>query len=430
MLHRFRGSRSNLAIVAGLCLAVSGAVTAIAVSSPGRNSETQTPVVIELAALEAQAEASTEPELFMREAQIRPGDTVPALMAELGINDAALRTYLINDPDASRIVRRLRPGMIIESATDREGALSWLSLRSPGSELATRIQRGSDTDFALEDYTLDVQTTEQFAQGSIQSSLFAATDAQGLPDALALSMADIFASQIDFNTDLRRDDRFTVVYESMEFRGEQLKSGRIKAVEFVNAGKRYTAFWFDEGNGRGAYFDANGQSLRKGFLRSPLEFTRISSGFSNNRKHPLFKDIRAHRGTDFAAPTGTRVRASSDGRVEFVGSQRGYGNFIVLKHDGGYTTAYGHLNGFAKGLRKGQAVSQGDVIGFVGATGWATGPHLHYEFRKNNVHQDPMRVDLPGRPPLTGGRLQAFKAQNASLIARLENASVQVAQKD
>ncbi len=427
-LSRLRRRPGGLILAGVLCLALSGAVTAIAVSTPSREYASQRPLTIDLPTPEI-AIADPVEQLFVREAQVRPGDTVPALMAELGVSDAALRNYLVSDGEASRLVRRLRPGMLLESATDQAGELSWLTLRSPGSDTGTRISRHEDGGFQLEEYALEVEAREQLAQGTIRSSLFGATDALGLPDTLALEMADIFASQIDFNTDLRRNDRFSVIFDTLHHQGSLLKTGRIKAVEFINGGRRFTAFWFDEGNGRGAYFDASGNSLRKGFLRSPLEFTRISSGFTLRRMHPIAKEWRSHRGTDFAAPTGTKVRASSDGRVDFVGVQNGYGKVIYLKHDGGYTTVYAHLNGFASGLRKGQAVTQGDVIGYVGSTGWATGPHLHYEFRKNGTYLDPMKVDLPGRPPLTGARLQAFLAQNAPLIAQLEAAApVQVAQ--
>ncbi len=426
-LSRLQRRPGGLILAGMLCLAVSSAVTAIAVSTPSREPASQRPLVIDLPAPEI-AIAEPVEQTFIREAQVRPGDTVPALMAELGVSDDELRNYLVSDGEASRLVRRLRPGMLLESATDQTGTLSWLKLRSPGSESGTRISRHEDGSFQLEEFALPVEAREEFAQGSIRSSLFGATDALGLPDTLALEMAEIFASQIDFNTDLRRNDRFSVIFDTLHHQGSLLKTGKIKAVEFINGGRRFTAFWFDEGNGRGAYFDASGNSLRKGFLRSPLEFTRISSGFTLRRLHPIAKKWRSHRGTDFAAPTGTKVRASSDGRVDFVGIQNGYGKVIYLKHDGGYTTVYGHLNGFASSLKKGQAVTQGDVIGFVGSTGWATGPHLHYEFRKNGVHMDPMKVDLPGRPPLTGARLQAFLAQNAPLIAQLEAAApVQVA---
>lgn len=407
-----------------LVLLCSGVLTAFAMSS----AEPLERKALPEAPLVKLAEPAPQP--VLRATEVRRGDTVPVLMQALGISDEGLRAFLISDSEASRIVRRLRPGMMLESSTDPDGQLAWLKLRTPGSETGLRIARTEADQFALEDYTLDIERREQFAQGTINSSLFAATDAQGLPDSLALEMADIFASQIDFNTDLRQGDHFTLIFDSLYHRGEMLKADKIKALEFVNDGERHTAFWFDEGNGRGGYYDAQGQSLRRSFLRSPLEFTRISSGFTRNRMHPIAKVWRAHKGTDFAAPTGTRVRASSDGRVEFVGVQRGYGNFVLIKHAGGYTTAYGHLNGFAKGLKKGQSVNQGEVIGFVGSTGWATGPHLHYEFRKNGTHFDPMRVKLPGKPPLKGERLQAFLAQNAQLIARLDEAkAVQVVQR-
>lgn len=400
---------------------LSGVVTALAMSLPSTpEPDLAITGVPPLAPL-------PEPARFIeQQVAVQRGDTVPRLIEALGIQDEALRSFLITDPEASGLVRRLRPGMQLASSTGQDGRLEWLEFRMPGSELGKRIVRHDATGLAMEDYTLEVDTREALVHGTIQRSLFAALDEQGLPDSLAIGMADIFGSQIDFNTDLRQGDQFSILYDSFEHQGETLRTGRIRAVEFINAGQRFSAYWYDDGKGKAGYYDASGRSLRLGFLRSPLEFTRISSGFSLRRMHPIHKQWRSHKGTDFAAPTGTRVRASSDGKVEFVGQQRGYGNFIVLRHAGGYTTAYGHLNGFARGLKKGQSVSQGDVIGFVGATGWATGPHLHYEFRKGEQHFDPMRVKLPGQPPLAGQRLQAFLEKTAPLVARLQERSPRI----
>ncbi len=230
------------------------------------------------------------------------------------------------------------------------------------------------------------------------------------PDAIAIQIADIFSTDIDFHRDLRRGDRFTVVYETFHDQGEWLRTGRVLAAEFVNNDKVYQAVWFQYGENEGGYYTLEGKNIRKAFLRSPLEFSRITSGFTTARFHPVLQEWRAHRGIDYGAPTGARVKATGDGVVEFAGRQGGYGNLVVLRHQSQYTTWYGHLSGMAKGLRKGARVAQGEVIGYVGSTGLATGPHLHYEFRISNVHQNPLRVVLPSAPPITDEQRPRFDA--------------------
>jgi murein DD-endopeptidase MepM/ murein hydrolase activator NlpD len=259
------------------------------------------------------------------------------------------------------------------------------------------------------------------SSGSIRSSLFAATDVAGLSDAVAIQIADIFSTDIDFHRDLRRDDRFTVVYEMFYDQGAPVRSGRLLAAEFVNQGKAHQAVYFEYAENRGGYYTPDGKNIRKAFLRSPLEFSRITSGFTQSRFHPVLKTWRAHKGIDYAAAPGTRVKATGDGVVEFAGRhQGGYGNLVVLRHQSKYTTWYGHLSGFAGGVRKGARIAQGDVIGFVGATGLATGPHLHYEFRINDVHQNPLRVVLPSAPPIGEDQKPAFEAAAAPLALRLQ----------
>jgi murein DD-endopeptidase MepM/ murein hydrolase activator NlpD len=255
--------------------------------------------------------------------------------------------------------------------------------------------------------------------GEIRSSLFAATDAVGMPDSVATQMADIFGGDIDFHRDLRRGDRFSVVYEMLYSQGQPARTGRILTAEFVNNGKMFSAIWFESKEGQG-YYTAAGKNIRKAFLRSPLEFSRVTSGFTSSRFHPILQTWRAHKGVDYGAPIGTRVKATGDGIVEFVGKQGGYGNLVVIRHQGRFTTHYGHLNGFASGLRKGTRVSQGDIIGYVGKSGWATGPHLHYEFRINDVHQNPLSVALPSAPPLGQHQLAEFRQHADPLVYRLE----------
>jgi murein DD-endopeptidase MepM/ murein hydrolase activator NlpD len=246
------------------------------------------------------------------------------------------------------------------------------------------------------------------SSAEIRQSLFGATDAAGLTDAIALQLVDIFSSDIDFHRDLRKFDRFSLVYEMFFSRGEPVRSGRVLAAEFTNQGNTYRAVWFEYAPDQGGYYTFDGRSLRKQFLRSPLEFSRISSGYSSARYHPLLREWRAHKGIDYAAPTGTRIRAIADGTVDFAGRQGGYGNLIVLRHQTQYTTWYGHLSGFAKALRSGSRVHQGEIIGYVGATGLATGPHLHYEFRVNNVQKNPLNIAMPAAPPITADQRPRF----------------------
>jgi murein DD-endopeptidase MepM/ murein hydrolase activator NlpD len=254
--------------------------------------------------------------------------------------------------------------------------------------------------------------------GVIRNSLFGATDAAGIPDAIATQIAELFSTDIDFHQDLRKGDSFNVVYETKSLNGQMVMTGRVLAAEFVNAGHPYRAVFFDGVNGKGEYYTPDGKPLKKAFLRSPLEFSRISSGFEM-RFHPILKQWRQHKGVDYAAAIGTKVRAIADATVEFVGQQNGYGNFIVLKHSGNYSTAYGHLSAFAKGLHKGEKVSQGDLIGYVGMTGWATGPHLHYEFRIAGVATNPLTANIPVAFPIAAQQLPKFKAEAQPLVARL-----------
>jgi murein DD-endopeptidase MepM/ murein hydrolase activator NlpD len=254
----------------------------------------------------------------------------------------------------------------------------------------------------------------------IRDSLFGATDDADIPDQIAIQIADILSGEIDFYQDLRAGDHFNVVYEAYYNAGDMIKTGNVLAVEFENNGNTYRAIRFGNEEGKYAYYTPEGKNLHKSFLRSPLEFTRISSSFSLGRYHPILNRIRAHKGVDMAAPTGTRIKASGDGVVAFMGKKGGYGNVIILNHPGNIKTVYGHLSRFSSSLRKGDKVSQGDIIGYVGMTGLATGPHLHYEFLLNGVHRDPMSVALPTSIPLDKKYLAEFQDVSLQRMAQLE----------
>jgi murein DD-endopeptidase MepM/ murein hydrolase activator NlpD len=278
----------------------------------------------------------------------------------------------------------------------------------------------NDNGFAVEEAPARLEQRVLMKSAEIHHSLFGATDAAGLPDAVAIQIADIFSTDIDFHRDLRKGDRFSVVYEVSYHRGEAVKTGRVLAAEFINQGKAHQAVYFNYAENQGAYYTPDGRNLRKQFLRSPLEFSRITSGFTNARFHPILQKWRAHKGIDYGAPTGTRVKATGDGVVESASRHSAYGNVIVLRHQSKFTTWYAHLSGFAKGLRKGQRVAQGTVIGYVGATGLATGPHLHYEFRIAGAHRDPLKVALPKAEPIQPKYKTEFSKQARSLVSQMD----------
>jgi len=255
--------------------------------------------------------------------------------------------------------------------------------------------------------------------GEIRSSLFAAADSMGLPDAITLALAEIFGGDIDFLHDLRRGDRFSVVYETRHVDGEPAGTGRILAAEFENRGNTYRVFRWTSPDGTEGYYAQDGRSARKAFLRSPMEFSRITSGFSLARLHPILNSWRAHRGVDFAAPMGTPIRATGDGLVEAVGRQGGYGNVVVVRHGGSYSTLYAHLSRFAASTRAGARVRQGDIIGYVGATGWATGPHVHYEFRVSGEPRNPQTIALPVAEPVPIASRADFATRTVSLAEQL-----------
>ena len=351
-----------------------------------------------------------------RQERIQRGDTSASLLARLEVNYQDTTNFLL-EANNIKAMRKLVPGKAIHAQTTTSGQL--LKLRYfLSNEEQFLIERTADT-FKLSEQSVKMETQIHMKSGVIDSSLFAATDNAGVPDSVATQIVDIFSSDIDFHRDLHQGDRFTVVYESLYANGELVQAGRVLAVEFINQKKSYQALYFQKNAENGGYYAPDGKSLRKTFLRSPLAFSRISSGFSNSRLHPVLKTWRSHNGIDYAAPTGTQIKATSDGKVAFSGWQNGYGNLIILQHQGQYSTAYGHLSSFTKGLHKGQRVNQGDVIGYVGATGMATGPHLHYEFRINGAQKDPLRVAMPAATPLTTQNMTAFHENTEPLMNRL-----------
>jgi murein DD-endopeptidase MepM/ murein hydrolase activator NlpD len=256
--------------------------------------------------------------------------------------------------------------------------------------------------------------------GTIDSSLFLSAQQAGLSDNLTMELAGIFGWDIDFVLDIRKGDQFTVLYEELYLDGENVGNGEILAAEFVNQGRKYQAIRYTDNGGKTDYYSLDGKSMRKAFLRTPVEFSRISSRFSLGRKHPILNKIRAHKGVDYAAARGTPVKSTSNGKIVHRGKKGGYGKTIIIKHGTKYSTLYAHLSNYRKGLKQGSRVKQGQVIGYIGSSGLATGPHLHYEFRVNGEHRDPLRVKLPGAEPLDKKYREDFRAKAESLVAQLD----------
>ncbi|MFN3883861.1 MAG: peptidoglycan DD-metalloendopeptidase family protein [Rhodocyclaceae bacterium] len=378
--------------------------------------------IVEQLPLPALGPAEGSANTFTREVVIQRGDTLGSLLAKLDVDVAEAERFLRYDKSAAAFSRQLVPGKSFIAQVDADGNLESLVFPLNGENANALVVQRMPEGFVAKTEALPVSKRISFKSATIRQSLFGATDEAGIPDAVAMQMVEIFSGDIDFHRDLRKGDKFSLIYETTDYLGKPIGSPRILAAEFINAGKTYQAFWFQPTHGPGGYYTASGQSTKKAFLRSPLEFSRITSGFSAARYHPVLREIRAHRGIDYAAPIGTRVKATGDGVIDFVGVQGGYGKVIMIRHPGNRTTVYGHLSGFAPGLRKGMRVSQGEVIGFVGATGIATGPHLHYEFRVDGIHRNPLTVGLPDATPLTADQLPTFKAAAAKLMEQLASA--------
>ncbi len=368
-------------------------------------------------------------EVFWQLDAVKPDDTLYTLFKRMNIRDDDAIKFLMLAPEAHALNRELVPGHRLEIKTNLDGKLLHLEYEIDNETIL--VAGLTPQGYQLVTEKLVLQNHHVLKSAVVINSLFGATDDAGIPDQIALQMIDIFSGQIDFQEDLRPGDQFKVIYEAFYNAGELMKVGNVLAVEFVNNGKKYQAVHFGDAEGKFAYYTPEGISLHKSFLRSPVEFTRISSTFSIGRFHPILHRMRAHQGVDFAAPTGTRVKASGDGVVDFVGRKGGYGNAIVLKHEGGISTVYGHLSGYAAGLHKGQSVLQSDIIGYVGMTGLATGPHLHYEFLVGGTHHDPLTVALPTVIPIDTKYQQAFDKMSLDYMAKIEmlNRS-QVAAKD
>jgi murein DD-endopeptidase MepM/ murein hydrolase activator NlpD len=387
-------------------LAIFGAVAAFATIAPSPDAQVLISRTSSIEALPIPAESVLpSPASYIREERFQRGDTLSAFLSRLGVADGEAGVVA-----RQRALQALRPGYNVAAQVSAEGRLVALSFLTARDTLVQVSREGEE--FRSSEERAALYTQVAMKSSVVQSSLFAASDAAGIPDSVAMQLADIFGAEIDFHRDLRKGDQFAVVYELHHLAGRPVRAGRVLAAEFTSRGKTFRAVHY--GNG---YYAPDGNNLRKAFLRAPLEFSRVSSGFGL-RVHPIAKAWRAHQGVDYAAPTGTRVRAVGDAVVEYAGPRGGYGNMVILRHPGQYSTVYAHLSRIA--VKRGARVEQNDTIGFVGQTGWATGPHLHYEFRVNGQSRNPMSIAMPAASPVPAAELPAFHVHAAPLIARLE----------
>jgi murein DD-endopeptidase MepM/ murein hydrolase activator NlpD len=370
------------------------------------------PALAEVAPVEQVSEETP----YIVDTRIRSGDTLASVLRRVDVFDTELLSFLTREPKA-RSFYRLSVGRSVQAATNDDGDLLWVRYyHTPNSDangagVAKTLQiTATKTGFVAEELLQPLETHIEVAVGTIRSSLFAATDVAGIPDGITSQMADILSSKVDFLRGLRPNDQFRVVYETRTIGGRTAGNGRVLALEFINGGKTHNAVWFSPDGKTGGYYDLEGDSLRGAFLRSALKFSRISSTFGMRKLPGLQAWSGHHPGIDYAAPSGTPIHATADGTVEFVGWRNGYGNTVILKHHSKITTLYAHQSRFASGLQAGSKVSQGDLIGYVGSTGWSTGPHLHYEFRVADKPIDPLTAtaSMPTSQPLEPAHREKF----------------------
>ncbi len=365
----------------------------------------------------AELAAQTVPELTWHTAIIKSGESLASIFKKNGLNPQDLH-QIMQVPGAADTLRKILPGKQIAYSLDAAGVLRGIKYErdAVNSLVVTR----SDEGFEAKHEAKPVVTTRKIARGTIKGSLFASAAAAGLTNQQVFELANIFGYDIDFAQDLRVGDTFELVFEERTVEGQAIEPGPIRAAVFVNDGQTFTAVRYVDRNNVASYYSKDGKSLRKAFMRAPLQFSRISSDFNPSRRHPILNTIRAHKGTDYAAPGGTPVYAAGDGKVIFVGTRGGYGRVVYVQHGSGVETRYAHLSRYGKGLHVGSRVNQGEIIGYVGASGLASAPHLHYEFLVNGVHRNPRTVPLPTAEPIPQKERDRFYAQIGDDLRLLE----------
>jgi len=360
---------------------------------------------------------TASPALRWKTHEVSSGESLAIIFQKMELSPALLHA-IVNSSKAAGRLAHIKPGQELRFGFDEENELQELVLQR---DLISSLQiTRRDDGFEARERQRPVELRIASTQGAILSSLFVDGQKAGLSDAQIMELANIFGWDIDFALELREGDRFSVIYEEKWLDGEKIGNGPILAAEFVNQGKTYRAVRYTDSKGETAYYDPEGNAKRRAFIRTPVKFARISSGFTRKRWHPVLKKWRSHKGVDYAAPRGTPVKATGNGKVTFIGRKGGYGKVIFLRHGGRYTTVYGHLSRFAKGLKSGAKVKQGQIIGYVGSTGLATGPHLHYEFRINGVHRNPLTVKLPKSIRLPKKEMARFRQAIQPMVAQLD----------
>jgi murein DD-endopeptidase MepM/ murein hydrolase activator NlpD len=348
---------------------------------------------------------------------IKSGDTLASIFSKKGISSTTTHKIATLN-EQTRKLRYIQPGDRIQLLLDEQRQLRQMKY-IPDITRTLLIQRNEDQAFTSQVINYQLDAYPVYREGVIDSSLFEAAANADIPENVIMDLVAIFGWDIDFSLDIRSGDRFGIVYEELYKDDVKVRNGRILSAEFINNGKTYKAAYYTDPSGNSDYYAPDGKSMRKAFLRSPVKFSRISSRFSNKRWHPVLSKWRSHKGVDYAAARGTPVRASGDGKITFAGSKGGYGRLVVIRHGGRYTTAYGHLHRYAKGMRAGKKVKQGQIIGYVGSSGLATGPHLHYEFRVNGAHRNPLTVKLPEAQPVNAAYLDDFTEQTQVYLSML-----------
>ncbi len=349
--------------------------------------------------------------------KIKSGDSLASIFKQQGLS-ANLLHRIVHSSDTAKTLTDIRPGEMLYLALD--DASNLMSLRLVHNKISSLEITPDGDSFNASLNNREVEVRSNHLSGTIENSLYVAAKKAGLSEKLIMQLADIFGWDVDFALEIRSGDRFTVIFQEDYLDGEKLKDGPILAAEFVNQGKTYRAIRYIDETGHADYYTPEGRSMRKAFLRAPVDFRRISSKFTQERWHPVLGKKRPHRGVDYAAKTGTPIKAAGDGKVIFRGKKGGYGNAVIIQHGQTYTTLYGHLSKFNKSAKRGSKVKQGQVIGYVGQTGLATGPHLHYEFRVNGVHRNPLTVKLPAAEPIAEKYRDDFIFKSQPLISKLE----------
>ncbi|MDK9558920.1 peptidoglycan DD-metalloendopeptidase family protein [Marinobacter sp. M216] len=364
----------------------------------------------------AKAVEPAEPTLDWDTFEIKSGDTLSSLFKKAGFNDGIMLSVIHGEGDAEQL-QRLYAGETIRFAKGEEGDLAAIELQRSLLE-SLKIEK-TENGFTGQKVIREPEARPAFASGTIDGSLYLAAREAGLNDRLTMELAGIFGWEIDFVYDVRKGDHFEVVYEELYLDGEKFDTGRILSARFINRGEDNTALLYTDSNGESDYYSPNGKSMRKAFLRTPIN-ARVSSPFNLQRRHPVLDVVRPHEGTDYGAPTGTPIKAAGSGRVHFAGWKGGYGRTVILQHGDNISTLYAHMSRLGRGIKKGTRVKQGETIGYVGSSGMVTGPHLHYEFRLNGSPRNSRTVKLPDAKPVPSSEIARFKRYTEQRLAQFD----------